>query len=221
MNWTATADQSWLALSTTANGATSTTLNGTSNQAIWIQASSSGLPGGSYSGTISVNAPGSTPSSQTINVSLTVVPQGSPSLSVLPLNLFYSATPGDSNPIAQSLALMNGGQGTLGNWTVTANQSWITLSATAGTGAQAITLGTNIAGLGAGTYSGTVTISAPGALPISSQTVSVTLAIVAATSSSGGGQTLYNGIVLPQQWPPVGTANHPFLHHESSGSDSD
>jgi hypothetical protein len=72
-------------------------------------------------------------------------------------------------------------------------------------GAQNFTVSVAIAGLPAGTYSSTVTVSAPSATP-PSQTINVSLVVIPAPSSPpGGGQTLYNGIVLPQQWPPLST----------------
>jgi hypothetical protein len=108
-------------------------------------------------------------------------PAPTPSLGVSPLNLSFKATAGSSNPAAQPVSVSNSGGGTL-SWTAGASQPWITLSAASGTGAKAISVGTAINGLVAGTYSGTVTITAAGAAP-STRTVTVNLAISAATSS--------------------------------------
>ena len=209
LNWTAVSSQSWMTVSTTSSGGGIQTLSGTGPQTIWIQVASSSLLPGPYSATVNISVPGSTPPSQAVNVSLAVTSPTTPSLSVAPSNLFFSATPGSSRTIAQSLKISNSGGGTL-NWTATANQPWITLSSTSGTGSQILAVGTSVAGLTAGTYTGSVTISAPDAA-VSVQNIGVSLAIVPALTPPTNGQApLYNGIVLPQQWPPVGTASQAY-----------
>jgi hypothetical protein len=104
-------------------------------------------------------------------------PPTPPSLSVTPSSLSFTATAGGSNPAAQPASVSNSGGGTL-TWTASANQPWITFSPASGTGAQTISVGTTIGGLAAGTYSGAMTVSAPGATP-STQTVNVSLSITA------------------------------------------
>ena len=203
LNWTAVSSQSWMTVSTTSSGGGTQTLSGAGPQTIWIQVASSSLLAGPYSATVNISAPGSTPPSQTVNVSLAVTSPTTPSLSVAPSNLFFSATPGSNSTVAQSLNISNSGGGTL-NWTATANQPWITLSSASGTGPQILAVGTSVAGLAPGTHTGAVTVSAPDAA-VSVQTIGVSLAIVQAQTPPTNGQPpLYNGIVLPQAWPPAG-----------------
>jgi hypothetical protein len=106
-------------------------------------------------------------------------PPASPALAASPSVLSYSATVGAGNPSAQSVNISNSGGGVL-SWTAKANQPWITLSTASGSGATAISVGTTISGLAAGSYSGTVTISAPSANP-ATQIVNVSLTLTAAT----------------------------------------
>ena len=73
----------------------------------------------------------------------------------------------------------NTGGGTL-NWTVSDNQTWLSVSPVSGTGAAALSVSTNTAGLAAGTYTGTVTVTAAGATG-SPKTVAVTLTVNPAT----------------------------------------
>jgi hypothetical protein len=111
-------------------------------------------------------------------------PPGVPSLSASPLSLSFSGTSGSSNPAAQSVSVSYSGTG---SWTATANQSWIALTTTA----TAISVGANINGLAAGTYSGLVTITAPG---VTSQVVRVSLTV--------------STVTVP---PPVGTGTQRYV----------
>ncbi|HEY3455101.1 MAG TPA: malectin domain-containing carbohydrate-binding protein, partial [Bryobacteraceae bacterium] len=104
-----------------------------------------------------------------------------PKLQVSGSSLSFSAIAGGSDPAAQTIGISNSGGGTL-NWTASKTQSWLTLSATVGTAPATLSIGANVADLAAGTYSDTVTISAPGA-DGSPQTVNVTLNIAAAPPS--------------------------------------
>jgi len=205
LNWTATATQPWITLATTANGAGASTLSGTGAQTIWIQIANVGLVAGPYSGAVNITAAGATPSSQSVNVSLTLT--AAPGLSVSSSSLTYSGQAGASNPAAQSVNITNSGAGTL-NWTATVTQPWMTLATTAngagastisGTGAQTIWIQIVNTGLVAGPYSGAVNLSAPGAAP-SSQSVSVSLTLTAAPGLSVSSTSLtYSG--------PAGGAN--------------
>jgi hypothetical protein len=78
-----------------------------------------------------------------------------------------------TNPSAQGVSITNSGIGTL-QWTATANQPWLTLSAGSGTAPSSLSIGANLSGLSSGSYTGTVGINAPGALA-TPQAVTVTL----------------------------------------------
>jgi hypothetical protein len=97
----------------------------------------------------------------------------SPSLGVSPLNLNVSAVAGSPSTTPQSINIVNNGSGNL-NWSANSNQSWIKLSSSSGSAATSLSVTALPGNLTAGSHSGTVTISAPGANP-AVQTVSVVL----------------------------------------------
>ncbi len=105
----------------------------------------------------------------------TAVPTSAASLSVSPLSLSFSATSGAGNPAAQSTNISNAGGGTL-TWSASTSQPWITVSPLSGTAPQTVSVGISTGTLGSGSYSGTITISAPGATP-ATRTISVSLQI--------------------------------------------
>jgi YVTN family beta-propeller protein len=115
------------------------------------------------------------PSSWSDTWSFTTSAPTSPTIAYDPTSFSFTATQGGSNPSDQFLHISNSGGGTL-NWTVSSNQTWLTLSPTNGTNADTITLSVNIAGLDTGNHSAQITISAPGATN-SPQYASVTLRI--------------------------------------------
>ena len=88
---------------------------------------------------------------------------------------------------SQTLAITNSGGGTL-TWSASSNQTWLTLSATSGTAPSSVTVSVNSAGLAAGTYNATITITATGATN-SPCTVPVTLNL---GTCSGGTNLLQN-----------------------------
>jgi uncharacterized protein (TIGR03437 family) len=99
------------------------------------------------------------------------------SIAVAPTSLQFAYTMGGTAPTAQSVQVTNSGGGTL-TWSASASASWITLSSAPG----ALTVSVNTANLSVGLYSGTITISAPGASnsPVS---ISVTLTVTPAPAS--------------------------------------
>jgi hypothetical protein len=167
--WTAASNASWLTVSPA---------SGTGNGTLSIGTNLAGLAVGNYTGAVTVTAAGATGSPQTINVSLAVTAATAPpALKATPSTLSFSATAGGSNPAAQSIAISNTGGGTL-SWTASKTQSWLSLSATSGSGAGSIPVQPAVGSLAAGSYSDTVTISAPGATP-STATVTVSFTVSA------------------------------------------
>jgi sugar lactone lactonase YvrE len=84
-------------------------------------------------------------------------------MTVSPLLLTFGGQGGGSSPEAQSVSISNNGKGAL-NWSAGTNEGWITLPETTGSveesGTGAIEVGVNLNGLTAGTYNGSVSISA-------------------------------------------------------------
>jgi hypothetical protein len=106
-----------------------------------------------------------------------------PSLNATPSSLTFTASVGAANPPSQTISISNTGGGSALSWTASSSASWLTISATSGTTPSIITVSANMSGLASGTYSGTITITAPGA-PNSPQTVPVSLTVANVLLSS-------------------------------------
>ena len=139
----------------------------------------SGLAAGSYSGVGTVTA-GGVITQVPITLTLTAAAL-TPAIGLTTTSLGFAGTVGGANPSAQTTAISNVGGGTL-TWTASSNATWLTLSPLAGTNAGTLTANVNPAGLLAGSYSATVTVTAPGA---TAKTIPVTLTLAAASISGG------------------------------------
>jgi hypothetical protein len=154
--WTANDTAAWLTLSPT---------SGTNTGTVTASIASSGLAAGTYSATVTVSAPGVT--AKTISVTLTITQATSTSgFSVSPASLAYTGTVGGPNQPG-TVTVTNTGTTALTvtwadsiNWLV-AIQPGVTQTIQPGQSA-AFTLTASTAGLTAGTYSGTATISGGG-----------------------------------------------------------
>lgn len=145
--WAVSSNQTWLTATPS-----STLTPGT----ITVSVNSSGFGEGTYSGVLTVSAPGASGSPITIPVTLGVK---TAVMSVTPSSLvFFGAT--SASPTAQSIQVTNGGSGTL-SWTATDTTSWLGLSPTTGSAPSTITVSPNSTILSAGSYTDTVTISSP------------------------------------------------------------
>jgi len=150
--WSATANASWIALSSS---------SGTAPSTLTVSVSPNGLAPGSYSGTVQISSTGASNNPQSITVTFAVA-QGTPVLSVSPSALTFSYSVGDPAPAGQTVTIANSGAGTL-PWTATDNDYWVQLSPTSNTDAGTLTVTINPANLAAGTYTSTVQINSPGA----------------------------------------------------------
>lgn len=167
LSWTASDNATWLTASPT---------SGTGNGTVTLSVITGTLATGSYSGTMTLSgATGVTP----VTVPVTFTVTAAPNISLNPSSLTYTATQGAANPTKQTVSLTNTG-GTL-NWTVSDSASWLSVSPTSGSSSSTLTTAVNTSGLAAGTYNGTITVSATGS---SSKTVAVTLTVSAPTTSS-------------------------------------
>jgi len=111
----------------------------------------------------------------------TIVPYP-PKISLNRTEFFFGAAAGITTP-SQILLVENSGVTRL-NWTLTINSYWLHCSHPGGTDAETVTVSVDSSGLEAGTYTGTITISAPGAVN-SPRTVLVSLHVHEAGSTSG------------------------------------
>lgn len=176
INWTAQSSAAWLKISAP-SGSTPATLN--------VSADIAGLTANTYTGSVTITSPGAGGSPKVIGVTLTVGAAAAQSLNVLPGTLAFTTISGGANPSPQTLSVTNGGGGSFG-WTVQSNQTWLAVNPAAGSTPGSISATVSIAGLAAGTYNGTVTVTAAG-IPGSPKQIPVTLTIQA----PGTGRTYY------------------------------
>lgn len=101
-----------------------------------------------------------------------------PNISFSPQSFSFWAAEAGANPVSQTLEVWNSGTASL-DWSLSSSAAWLSLSSTSGSSTgerDAVTLSVNIAGMSAGDYSATITISAPGAAN-TPQTVSASLTV--------------------------------------------
>jgi hypothetical protein len=138
--------------------------------------STSGLTAGTYNGTVTVTASGASNSPRTVAVTLSVTNPAAPNLTVSPGTLSFSYQIGGTSPTAQNVSI--GSTGAALSYTVSTSASWLTASPASGTTPGTLSIGINTTGLTAGTYNGSVTVTA-GSAGNSPQQVSVTLTVTA------------------------------------------
>ena len=160
-----TSGGSWLAV-TPGSG----TVSGSSS--VSVSVNTSGLAANTYTGTVTITAPGAT--TQVVNVTLVVSAQ--PTVTAAPSSLNFAFQIGATAPTAQSLNI--GGTATTFNAVAatTSGGSWLSVTPGSGpiSGSSSVSVSVNTTGLAANTYTGTITISATGA---TSQVVNVTLTV--------------------------------------------
>jgi len=113
-------------------------------------------------------------------------------LQIAPTALFFSAVEGGATPSPQSVAIRNDGSGQL-DWSASKSAPWLSLSPLAGTAPSTLVVSVDIAGLGTGTYTDTITIDGGSQTLNSPQSVGVKLHI-----ASG---KVYLPVVV-RDWPP-------------------
>ena len=99
-----------------------------------------------------------------------------PVLNVTPTSLSFTATTGGADPASKTAALTNTGGGSLSFTTSPGASAWLTATPAAGSAPATITVSPHISGLSAGTYDGTITVTAAGATG-SPQTIAVHLTV--------------------------------------------
>ena len=172
LNWSVSANQTWLTLSPSSGSSTGEIDN------VTVSVNILGLAIGTQSGTITITAVGATNTPQTTAVTLNIS-SAPPTIFRSPDNMTFTAVAGGPNPTSQTLQISNSGGGVL-NWSVSANQTWLTFSPSGGSSTGEIdnvNVSANIAGLGVGIYSATITIAAAGATNTPQQTA-ITLNIM-------------------------------------------
>lgn len=179
---------------------------GLDNPPIHLLASGVSGPNGVYGYSTHSTFPTSSFAASNYWVDVAYLPAGSmpgaPSaLIATPASLSFVAFAGQGAPAAQTITVYNQGTATL-SWTASSSASWLTLSPSSGTLPQTISVSANPSGLAAGTYNGTVTVTASGAAN-SPQTVAVSLQVTNLLMSGNFATQGLQGWVLS----PLGAAS--------------
>ncbi len=148
LNWSATYDESWLSVNP---------VSGTGPAVLDVEVDLTGLSAGTYIETVEIAATGADNSPQYVEVTLEVAE--APEI-VLDQTLFNFSMTSQNPPGSDALNITNSGGSDL-NWTATNLHTWLSLNPTSGTAPSTISLNINSAGLGAGTYYDTITVSCP------------------------------------------------------------
>lgn len=100
-----------------------------------------------------------------------------PALSVAPSTLAFGVEAGAADPPTRTLAVANTGGGTL-SFTTADDAPWLSVTPASGTAPRDLTVAVDTSGLAAGTYTGSVTVTASGATG-SPRSIPVTLTVTA------------------------------------------
>ncbi|MBV8205701.1 MAG: hypothetical protein JO041_02835 [Acidobacteria bacterium] len=144
-----------------------------------ISVNPAGLAAGSYSGTVTITASGASNSPMSVPVTLTV--SSLPALVLSPTSLSFAYTTGGTAPASKTFSVASSGAA-LTYAVAASGGTWLS-AAGSGTTPGTVTVSVNPAGLAAGTYNGTVSITASGA-GNSPQSVAVSLTVTTPPSLS-------------------------------------
>ena len=137
----------------------------------------------------------------------TASPIISPGISLNRNQLTFGVDKAGNHSPSQTFLISNSGGGIL-NWTISDNTSWLNCSPTSGTNSGEVTVSVEASGLAAGTYYGTITVSAPHASN-SPQYVNVTLLVYNANTTGvpfGYFETPKDGACVYSSIPVTGWA---------------
>ena len=151
VTWTAAKTQPWVGLSKTSGGAP---------EDVVVTLDPNGLPPGIFTDTIVFTSPEATNGSIKVPVTFGIT---QPGLSVAPTAITATAQERDNKEQDFDLAITNSGGGTLA-WFASADAAWLSVNPLAGLAPSTLSVRIDPRGLSAGTYSGNVTVSSPGAM---------------------------------------------------------
>lgn len=134
-----------------------TPASGTGNTTLTVSVNPAGLALGTYNGTITVTPTGR--ASQTVAVTLTVVAVAT--LVATPNTLTFAYTVPNLAPAAQTVSVTSAGQAVTFT-AVAASSGWLSVTPTSGTTPATLSVSVNPANLGAGSYTGSITLSGGG-----------------------------------------------------------
>jgi uncharacterized protein (TIGR03437 family) len=180
-----------------------------------VGATTTGVAAGTYNCTLTLTPSGGT--AVTVPLTLTVIGQPTISLSATTLSFSYAA--GSAAPAAQTVTVTGAGS-TAPTFTAGATSTpsgWLSVSPASGTASAStpvpLSVSVNPAGLVAGTYQGTVTVT-PGTGSTGGGTVAVTLTVTAPTpniTTVVNGASFLGGAISPGQFITImGTSLGPL-----------
>jgi uncharacterized protein (TIGR03437 family) len=173
---------------------TASPTSGNTPATVKISVAGGSLAIGTYTGTITVAATGST---QTVSIHVTMNVVAPQTLTVSPSSLNFSYTIGLQAPASQTVQLSASG---VAQFTTSASTkdggTWLTVTPASGSTPATLTVAVNPAGLTAGNYTGTIAVASPSAVIQPAVTVNLSVAQIpkpviagvqnAASSVSGG-----------------------------------
>jgi uncharacterized protein (TIGR03437 family) len=172
LSFSATASATWLSVSPA---------SGTAPSALAVSVSPAGLSAGTYTGSIQIAAVGASNTPVPVGVTFTVA-EAPASLAVAPQALTFQYTFGGAVPAAQNVAITNAGGGAFA-WTASTSAYWLGVTVASGGAPATLAVSVNPVNLAAGTYTGSVQITAAGTIG-SPAAVAVTL-VVTGTQPAG------------------------------------
>jgi uncharacterized protein (TIGR03437 family) len=202
---------SWYAEASTESGGNWLSIfpaGGATPGSVSVNVSVAGLGPGVYRGIVTVRAPLATPPSVSVSVELAVTQALAPRLVVDPPSLNLESTVGGSPP-SRTLRISNGGGGTL-SWTARATAvsggNWLSVSAAGGTASAAapshLQVSTNVSGLAAGVYSGSIELASPGTQERTTVAVSLILSQTSAAILVSQTGLVFTGVEGAGAAPP-------------------
>jgi Viral BACON domain len=171
-----------------------------------VQVNAASLAPGTYTSQLNLASYGGTNTPVAIPVSVTVTAPSTNQVTVAPTSLTFAAVAGSVAPSAQSLTISSSTAGL--SATIASDAGWLT-STTSGVTPFAAQVSVNQSGLTAGSYTGHLTISAPGAVnPTTTVTVTLTVTNPSLAASPASlsfvGSTTTNAPTQPLQITNVG-----------------
>jgi hypothetical protein len=164
LNYTTATSTTWLS---------ATPPSGTTPGSLSVSVNPSGLAAGTYTGNVTVTSSGAANSPKTVPVTLTVTAAPSPSMTASPLSLSFSYQSGGVTPAGQTVNVTSS---SALSYTAATSAGWLSVTPASGNTPGSLSVSVNPSGLAAGTYTGTLTVTAPGASN-SPQKVAVTLVV--------------------------------------------
>src|SRR5205807_1922029 len=168
-------------VATSATWLSATPASGNTPGNVSVSVNPQSLSAGTYTGTVTITSSGASNSPKTVPVTLTVTaaPQ-LPTINLSPASLSFSYQSGGAAPAAQPVSLSSS---TALNYTLVSSAAWLNATPASGNTPASLSVSVNPSGLAAGSYNGTVTVTASGASN-SPQKIAVSLAVTSAPSGN-------------------------------------